>query len=663
MRLLKYPFSTLFLLLCLTLSLSCEPEINIITPDTETPSNEEKETTGDENTEEEDKNENNDETPEEQKPIEDARYPEPDYSIDPWSGTMATDSSNDTVGTNKDFFHELNTFNNIVVVRYSGETATVSSTNDKVIAHINGAHVALDIATKAVSGVEIVAVGSTTDGSLKVYSDDKYKLSLYGVDITSQRGPAINSQAKKRVYIHLAPGTTNRLTDCTQYDSDIYTIAGALEEDRKGALFAEGHIILSGTGALVVAGKQKHGIATDGYYYQRPGVTVVVTEAAKNCIHVKGDDEDNIGTQICGGAITANVASTAGKGIKCDMNIVIDGGMLDITTSGDAYYDSDERDTSSAAAIKSDCDIIINGGTINLSSSGTGGKGMSADANIIFDGGNTSITTTGGQYKYSSQLTSSPKGIRADGNITINNGDINISVTGRSEGSEGMESKNTITFNGGNTIINAYDDGINASKAIIVNSGRVYAMATNNDGIDSNGTLTINGGIFIGIGSGNPEGGIDVDNDRSLLIHGGTVIGIGGGMMGKPSTSSTQCSVVYGGASVTTGQRFALIDSSNNMLFSYESPITMNATVLFSTPDIKSGTTYTVSSGGSTSDYTENWQGLCHDGTWSGGTTLTTFTPSSNVTSIGSSGGGPGGGWPGGPGGGGGGGGGGGWPR
>lgn len=77
---------------------------------------------------EDDKNENNDETPEEHEPIEDARYPEPDYSIDPWSGTMATDSSNDTVGTNKDFFHELNTFNNIVVVRYSGETATTPRT-------------------------------------------------------------------------------------------------------------------------------------------------------------------------------------------------------------------------------------------------------------------------------------------------------------------------------------------------------------------------------------------------------------------------------------------------------------------------------------------------------------------------------------------------------
>ena len=77
----------------------------------------------------------------------------------------------------------------------------------------------------------------------------------------------------------------------------------------------------------------------------------------------------------------------------------------------------------------------------------------------------------------------------------------------------------------------------------------------------------------------------------------------------------------------------------------------MSATVCFSTPDIKSDSTYTVSSGGSVSNYSENWQGWYYGGTWSGGSQLTTFTPSSVVTSIGSSsGGGPGGGggWPGG---------------
>ena len=579
--------------------------------------------------------------------------PDADLSITAWSGEWASDSGYDAVGSDKDFFHELNTFNNRVTVTYNGSNATVESNNSSIKSHISGAYVALDMTS--VSGVEVIVMGKTSDGGLKIYSENKYKLTLNGTDITSKRGPAINSQAGKRVYLHLANGTTNRLTDCATYQDDHYTLPGTANEDRKGALFTEGHIIVSGYGALVVAGKYKHAIVTDGYYYQRPGSTVVVTEAIKNGIHVKGDSDDGIGTKITGGLIYATVSGTAGKGIKCDMDIDIAGGKLNITTSGNATYDSDSKDTSSASCLKSDTNINIKGGKLALSSSGTGGKGISADADIVIDGGNTDISTTGGQYKYSTQLTSSPKGIRADGNITINGGSLNISVTGKSEGSEGFESKNTITINGGDIVINAYDDGMNASKALVVNGGRVYAHATNNDGIDSNGTITVNGGLFIGIGAGNPEGGIDVDSN-TLYINGGYVLGIGGGMMGKPATSSKQYSVVYGGASVTSGQQIALLDASNNRLFSFESPISMSATICFSTPDIKSGSTYTVASGGTTSNYSEKWQGWYSDGTWSGGSTLTTFTPSSVVTSIGSSsgggpGGGGGGGWPGGGGG------------
>ena len=577
--------------------------------------------------------------------------PDADLSITAWSGEWASDRGYDVIGSDKDLYYELNTFSNRVVVTFNGSSASVESNNSSIKSYITGAYVGLDMTS--VSGVEVVVKGKSSDGGLKIYSENKYKLSLNGVDLTSKRGPAINSQSGKRVYLHLADGTTNRLTDCATYQTDHYTMADSANEDRKGALFTEGHIIVSGYGALVVAGKYKHAIVTDGYYYQRPGSTVAVTEAVKNAIHVKGDSDDAMGAYIAGGMVYANVSGTAGKGLKCDLDIVVAGGKLNITTSGNATYE--DGDTSSASCLKSDTNINIKGGTHTLKSSGSGGKGISADANIVIDGGNTNISTTGGQYKYSSQMTSSPKGIRADGNITINGGKLNISVTGKSEGSEGLESKNTITFNGGDVIINSYDDGINASSAMVVNGGRVYAWATNNDGIDSNGTITINDGLFIGIGSGQPEGGIDVDDSRSLLINGGVVLGIGGGMMGTPSTSSKQYSVVYGGASVTSGNNIALLDSSNNLLFSLESPISMSATVLFSTPDIKNGSTYTVVSGGSVSGYSECWQGWCYDGTWSGGSTLTTFTPTSVVTSIGSSsGGGPGGGgggWPGGGGG------------
>lgn len=621
---------------------------NIVEDDNEVENNNEDNTPSDDNNNSNEGGENNPDENGDDNVNEPA--PDADLSITAWSGEWATDRGNDTVGSDKDFYHELNTFNNRVTVTYDGSSATVESNNSSIKSYITGAYVGLDMTS--VSGVEVVVKGNSSDGGLKIYSENKYKLTLNGVDLTSKRGPAINSQSGKRIYLHLADGTTNRLTDCATYQSDHYTMAGSANEDRKGAFFAEGHIIVSGYGAMVVSGKYKHSIVTDGYYYQRPGSTVAVTEAVKNGIHVKGDSDDGIGTYIAGGMVSASVSGTAGKGIKCDMDIVVAGGKLSISTSGNATYDSESSDTSSASCLKSDTNINIKGGTLTLKSSGTGGKGLSADADIIVDGGDVNISTTGGQYKYSSQLTSSPKGIRADGNITINGGNINISVTGKSEGSEGLESKNTLTFNGGVTIIDAYDDAINASSAINVNGGRVYAKASNNDGIDSNGTITVNDGVFIGIGANNPEGGIDVDNDRSLLINGGVVIGVGGGMMGKPSTSSKQYSVVYGGVSVTSGKNIALLDASSKILFSFESPITMSSsTIIFSTPDIQNGATYTVSSNGSVSDYSECWQGWCYDGTWSNGTTLTTFTPSSVVTSIGSnSGGGPGGGggWPGG---------------
>ncbi len=584
--------------------------------------------------------------------------PEPDRSVERWDGEWALDMASDVVGSSNDFYYELNTFATRVEVTYANSSASVSCDNGDVVSHVDGAYVTLDLSK--VSGVEVVVSGTTADGGLKIYSDNKYKLLLNGSDIRSQRGPAINSQSKKRVFVHLAEGTTNRLRDCAVYGEDSYTLPGVYNEDRKGAFFAEGNIIMSGYGALVVEGEYKHAIVTDGCYYQRPGVTVAITKTAKNGIHAKGDSDDGTGVVIAGGMLIANVSSVAGKGIKCDGDVVVSGGELRITTSGDATYDSESSDTSSSAAIKSDATTRIEAGVLRLSSSGTGGKGISTDGALIVDGGQIEITTSGGQYKYSSQLTSSPKGIRADGDITINGGSINIQVTGKSEGSEGLESKGTLTFNGGEVVIKAYDDAINAAKAINMNGGKVYAHATNNDGIDTNGTLTINGGLMIGVGTTDPEGGIDVDNTTSFKVNGGTAIGLGGTMMGKPSTASTQCSVVYGGVSASVGRKIALLDASGNVLIVFEAPIQMNSsTLFFTTPELLTGSSYTISADGTLSNYADWWQCWYSGGEWTAATELTSFTVSSVVTSIGSSGG------PGGGGGGGGGdwpGGGGGWP-
>ena len=617
----------------------------------------EKTETGDENDNEEgDENDSNDEGNTE------VDNPGVNGDVAPWTGAWASDAAMDSVGSDADFFYEANSFTNTVVVTFNGSTATVESSNSNIKTNISGAYVTIDMLTNSVSGVEIIALGQSSDGGLKIYGDKKFKLTLSGLDLTSKRGPAINSQCKKRMFLHLTNGTTNRIADAANYTDDAYTLPGSYDEDRKGAFFSEGHIIVSGEGALVAAGNYKHAIATDGYYYQRPGTTIAVTAAAKNAIHVKGDDEDQIGAWFKGGMFYARVASIAGKGVKCDYDIVIDGGKFDVETSGNAEYDSTEADTSSAAALKSDTHIEINDGDFVFKSTGSGGKCINCDGSLTINGGNLNLTTTGKRYEYNRNTTSSPKAIKVDGALIVNGGVTDINVTGASEGSEGVESKSTITFNGGEMMVKSYDDGINAKSDITINGGKIYTYGTNNDGMDSNGTLNMKGGLVIGVGSNAPETGVDVDVSSNWKIQGGTMIGFGGSMMASPSTASSQCMLVYNGLSATAGEVVTLLDSSDNVIVSFEYPLTKSgATLLLSCPEIVKNSTYKVWQGGTITNPADEWLYWSVEGSMSGGSELNTFTPTSTITTVGSSsgggpgGGGGGGGWPGG-------GGGGGWP-
>lgn len=65
------------------------------------------------------------------------------------------------------------------------------------------------------------------------------------------------------------------------------------------------------------------------------------------------------------------------------------------------------------------------------------------DGALTLEDGTVNVVTSGGKYVYNAalDLDSSPKGVKADGEITINGGMLNIQVTGRSDGSEGLESK------------------------------------------------------------------------------------------------------------------------------------------------------------------------------------------------------------------------------
>ena len=571
-------------------------------------------------------------------------------TVEPYDGETATDAALDVPGSDQDFYWEANTFSNTVSIIYNGTTASAATTNRNINLTVNGAHVTVDMLTNDVKNVEIILKGTATDGSLKVYGNKKYKLTLSGVDITSLRGPAINSQCHKRVFVHLAPGTTNRITDASTYQNDYVYLGGGTSatEDRKGCFFAEGSLIFSGSGVLVARGNCKHGIATDEYLTTRPGVTIAVTDATDNGIKAKGDASEGIGIRVGGGLIYSHVSSTAGKALSTDGCFDMSGGKLELGTTGGGMYDATLRDATASCCLKVDSLFHLSGGTIIARSTGDGGKGISVDRTAVFDGGTVDIATSGGMYKYSRTYSCSPKGIKVDGDLTINGGTIRVNVTGNSEGSEGIESKANIVINGGEVRSTAYDDAVNSKTGFTMNGGRLCCYASNNDGLDSNGTITINGGLALSSGSSTPEEAFDTDRSSDFHVNGGIMIGFAGGAV-KPNTSSSRQNVVmYNNSGVEKDEVISLcrLDGTTT-LFSYEIPRSLGSrgsVLIVSSPELANGS-YVFKKGGRLSAFSDSWEGWYGPGKLSQGTVLKEFTVSSRLTTIGTSSGGPGGWW------------------
>lgn len=484
------------------------------------------------------------------------------------------DDESDNVG-NSSFSHT------VAIVFGSSVTVSNPLENNGVSVAVSGGDVTV---TSTAEEVEYSLSGSTTSGSVKIYSDNKFKLTLGGVTITNPSGPAINIQSHKRVFVQLSAGTINTLTDGTSYKTD-----GS--EDMKAAFFSEGQLIFNGTGTLIVNGNYKHALCSDDYVRIYEG--------------------------------TFNLASAVADGIHTNDAVLIDGGTISITAATDGI----------------ECDegyMLLNGGDLTITCGDDGittsyeGTDSSVNPYMDINGGTYRITTTG----------TSAKGIKCRGNLTINKGDFYVK-TSRSE-AEGIESKKVLVINDGYFEVEAYDDCINAAKAIEINGGRIYCYSTANDGVDSNGTLTITGGTIVSSGTISPEEGFDCDQN-TFNITGGTIVGIGGATSTPTSNGCTQPSFIYGGS----GSQGAILhieaaDGSDVLTFKIPRAY-QQMTLLFSSPKMVTGGSYTLYTGGTLSGGT-SFGGLYTDAVYTDGSQTTTFTVSSMVTTAGSTGGGGGGG-------------------
>lgn len=451
-------------------------------------------------------------------------------------------------------------------------------------------------------------------------------------------------------------------------------IADVSTDDTKG-LKATGDIIVNDGADITVtmSGAQGKALKTARNFTMNGGSIdvkasggVVVTDGDPSyCTAIKVDTTFTLNA----GSIKVVHTGASGKGISVDGKAYFNGGTVDITCSGNGatYTDSTGTlDSHSATCITVDDDIYLMGGTFTLANSGTAGKAIKGDKVIVIgaddaEGPTIEARTTGAKFAVTSGSSwgggggrpgggggggqtdyANPKVIKAGGNLTVNSGKLTLVST--QDGGEALESKNTLTINGGDVHITTVDDCINASSHIQINGGVVRCVASGNDAIDSNGTLTIAGGIVIAGGTNQPEESFDCDQN-TFTITGGTIFGVGGGVSTPTSSVCKQNVIINSNSSYTNGKRITLADATGNVIVSLLNPsnCSRSATALISAAGITLGTQYRILTGGTVTGGETHYE-LTIGGTISGGTQLTTVTPSSVVTGGSGSGGGPGGG-------------------
>ena len=603
---------------------------------------------------------------------------------------------------------------NEVNVVYNGDAALVyvaGNIAQYITATVSGAHVTITqsdaitndlIKDGTFSEITYNLSGTSTDGSLTLGGSAKCTVAVNGLELTNPNGAPINITNGKRIDFSVKKGSTNTLKD-------------GEASTAKGCLYCKGHLELKGKGVLNVYayGSAAHGIKT-GDYTEMKNCTVNILAATKDglsCneyflmesgeLNISGtgddgiqcdidndegvstgeledhEDEDSGNIYLQGGTINVTVTADAAKGIKGEGDMMISDGTITVKTTGGGVWDSDKVKTKASACLGADGNMTISGGTLNLTSTGAGGKGINVDSNLTISGGTITVSTSGNAVaasksgvlttitnsqqfdNYTTSYKSSPKGIKVDGVITISGGKTSVTTTGA--GGEGIESKDEMIIKGGEVIVNASDDAINAaylkddnkqkvsgSGNMTIEGGYVYANSSGNDGLDANGNLYIKGGLVYAIGSGGAEKSIDANTEeqKKLYITGGTIIAVGDLENGS-SISGGTCKYTTS----WTGNSWYALYNGGTLVAAFQTPTKSSGGGGWNAPGpggggggnngsqkliVYTSSTPTLSSGIAVSDGTTYFGGKANiGGTVTGGTDVTL----SNYTSSGGPGG------------------------
>ncbi len=314
--------------------------------------------------------------------------------------------------------------------------------------------------------------------------------------------------------------------------------------------------------------------------------------------------------------------SVSCKGLKAGKALVISGGAITIDAQDDALH--------------TDGDMTISGGECILS---TGDDGAHADLSLtVLDGKITVLTSYEGLEANQIML--------AGGDLDITATDDGINANGGSDGFSGgfgggfggghggmggsfggrrndtnkqggdmtppdgnAPSGNPPTMPGQDAADSTSTDDTTDKQPVLLITGGKITVNADGDGLDSNGNLRVEGGdITINGPSNGGNGAIDIgtENGGAGFISGGTLIALGTSSMAENfGSTSTQCAFLVTMNSFGTGETITITDSEGNVLYTGLTVKSANS-VVFSSPDLTVGETYTVTIGSSSATVTQS---------------------------------------------------------
>lgn len=337
-----------------------------------------------------------------------------------------------------------------IFIKWNGTSATVEIDDklaDQFTAEINGGHVVLTN-PNVTDEFLFVLSGTCEDGSFTYNGAFKTSFQFDNLNLTSTTGGAIDILCGKRIKLDLKDGTTNVLAD-------------AAEGEQKAAFNCQGHLEVSGSGSLSIAGNCRHALRTKEYLQLKSSTgAIAITAAAADGIHC-GEF-----FLMDGGALT--LSGIAGDGLQIETDpgseealngqFVMNAGTIDLTMTAQDTKGI-RLDIDSLNQVTPEMKILGGAVTVNLTSTALGAKAIVSDGNITIGSSTTSptvdVTVAAGVFKETvgdTEEENRATGIKAENTLTIAGGATTVNATGKK--SRGVRAATLVATGGTLTVKN-----------------------------------------------------------------------------------------------------------------------------------------------------------------------------------------------------------------